>query len=503
MQQTTQRQELERARRELVGASGAVTSDLRTFVDQQFARVYRPGTDDSLAEAVQFIAYLLEAEGRFDDGIAEVDLALSSRPPVHEQGHLHALRAAMLAMVGRSAEARQSLAESEAFIEAHRPAGFSKWLILAETARMQLLEDPSPRLFDLLEANVEAGNTLDQIHLLCWYIPYLAAHGDRRTARPLVRRLRAQLQAEPHRWRNEELAGFQAWLSITKSGPAPVESGRLNPLGSWRLATLDLFAATLRRDPESANAARQRQTRSAAAARSTDFGPAAIWDAFVEASLGLPVDRLQLQPPHDVTLPSLATSLAAANAIALGGTIQEARIWLTWVKGLERRGIESSLEWPVSRSRIEALLELRAGNLQSARAALHRARVRTAESGYAVEAAIAELQLQQITPIVDASGDDPSRAVTDLLVQQGIDPLPHVYAARVHANARLTRRSELTPRETQVLELLGEGLTYKGVAVRLGIKWPTVQTTTHRIYEKLGVSSRHEAVKSAKRSGLL
>ena len=61
----------------------------------------------------------------------------------------------------------------------------------------------------------------------------------------------------------------------------------------------------------------------------------------------------------------------------------------------------------------------------------------------------------------------------------------------------------LTPREIEVLELLAEGLTNKGIAARLGISDQTVKFHVASILGKLGASSRTEAVRRAVRRGLL
>lgn len=52
----------------------------------------------------------------------------------------------------------------------------------------------------------------------------------------------------------------------------------------------------------------------------------------------------------------------------------------------------------------------------------------------------------------------------------------------------------LSEREQQVLDLLSQGLIYKEIAERLGISYETVHTYIRRIYEKLQVRTRTEAV---------
>jgi DNA-binding NarL/FixJ family response regulator len=52
----------------------------------------------------------------------------------------------------------------------------------------------------------------------------------------------------------------------------------------------------------------------------------------------------------------------------------------------------------------------------------------------------------------------------------------------------------LTDRETQVLTLLAEGLSYKMIADRLALSFHTVNTHAKNIYEKLHVASLGEAI---------
>lgn len=56
------------------------------------------------------------------------------------------------------------------------------------------------------------------------------------------------------------------------------------------------------------------------------------------------------------------------------------------------------------------------------------------------------------------------------------------------------QENPLSPRETEVLTLLAEGLSYKMVANKLGLSYHTVNTHTKKIYEKLHVASLGEAI---------
>jgi two-component system NarL family response regulator len=64
-------------------------------------------------------------------------------------------------------------------------------------------------------------------------------------------------------------------------------------------------------------------------------------------------------------------------------------------------------------------------------------------------------------------------------------------------------RVELTPREMGVLRELATGKSNKEIAAALGIVEGTVKLHVTRLYEKLGVSSRTEALAVAMRRGLI
>lgn len=61
----------------------------------------------------------------------------------------------------------------------------------------------------------------------------------------------------------------------------------------------------------------------------------------------------------------------------------------------------------------------------------------------------------------------------------------------------------LTPRETEVLGLLAEGLPNKGIAARLGISEHTAKFHVNAILSKLGADSRAAAIVKAARLGLV
>lgn len=101
--------------------------------------------------------------------------------------------------------------------------------------------------------------------------------------------------------------------------------------------------------------------------------------------------------------------------------------------------------------------------------------------------------------------------VDGYLTKQAIGPdLPNLVAAALHGERPISRQvagflldidedvddssgiAKLTPRERQVVVLIARGFTYRETAAELGIAVKTLENHIHRIFEKLGVASRHE-----------
>ncbi len=68
------------------------------------------------------------------------------------------------------------------------------------------------------------------------------------------------------------------------------------------------------------------------------------------------------------------------------------------------------------------------------------------------------------------------------------------YWGQAAALPRTETRASITSREVEVLDLVAQGLHNKEVAERLKVSTRTVETHLERIFAKLGVSSRTEAV---------
>jgi len=84
-------------------------------------------------------------------------------------------------------------------------------------------------------------------------------------------------------------------------------------------------------------------------------------------------------------------------------------------------------------------------------------------------------------------------------VHAGGSPMTSSIARKVvqslhRAIPRLGPAEELSKRESEVLALLAQGYLYKEIADAMGVALPTVNSFIRRIYEKLHVHSRAQAV---------
>jgi DNA-binding NarL/FixJ family response regulator len=84
-------------------------------------------------------------------------------------------------------------------------------------------------------------------------------------------------------------------------------------------------------------------------------------------------------------------------------------------------------------------------------------------------------------------------------VHDGGSPMSYSIARKVLASFREAGRTaaemgRLSPRENKVLDCLAKGLTYEKTGAQLNISIDSVRTYVRRIYEKLHVHSRTEAV---------
>ncbi len=88
-------------------------------------------------------------------------------------------------------------------------------------------------------------------------------------------------------------------------------------------------------------------------------------------------------------------------------------------------------------------------------------------------------------------------------VAAGEVALSPAIAAQLVARMREPATVALTPRETEVLRLVAEGLSNREIGERLFLGESTVKTHLLRTFEKLGVNDRTRAVTLAMQRGLL
>lgn len=114
----------------------------------------------------------------------------------------------------------------------------------------------------------------------------------------------------------------------------------------------------------------------------------------------------------------------------------------------------------------------------------------------------------------DATPADVAQIIVD--VKQGASPISPMIArkllTRLHQNGlrevatpvrAAVPHTLLTPRETEVLELIARGYSYAEIARLQSVSMHTVQGHIKNLYSKLAVHSRGEAVFEAGRMGLL
>lgn len=121
--------------------------------------------------------------------------------------------------------------------------------------------------------------------------------------------------------------------------------------------------------------------------------------------------------------------------------------------------------------------------------------------GYLLKDAPADEIAQHIAELV-GGGSPISPSVARRLLQHFMKQQAPL-ASRTGPQAPYPPEQALSPREHEVLCLIEKGLTYEEIAQVLGITWHTVTGYLRRVYRKLEVNSRGEAVFEARQRGLL
>jgi DNA-binding CsgD family transcriptional regulator len=491
--------------------SGDIEGWLREC-EREIDAARRAGDGALVAEICVLAASGLDAAGRTREALDYIDTGLRATSGHEPAAHLWLTRSAVLAISGELTGAR--IAYHEAALLRPGP--------LSERERMEFsayrttlaaiaLEEPAVDEAHAVVAEAQrAGFDWLASGMAVWLVPWLAAHGLASATRPWVDWLEAQAGLVRHRYRAEDAAAFRYALTLaevaalsTPGAPRP-----MNAYAAWRVLVAQLRDAVACGDGEYA-----RGILADLEARVNGMNPGfrdgagafrALLDAYAGASLGTVAE------PRAMTSITLPAWLAGAEAAAVGGTRAEAWRWRTLLDARLPRWVVTSLEWPVSVARIRALLALRAGDAAGAVELFQDAVIESGQRHAPLERALALVQWDEaaLHGVVAAGPVEHgvAEAARSLLDLSGVPALLHTYlamrAARSDAADELVD-VVLTRRERQVLAGLMENLTYREIAERMNVRWRTVQTYAHRIYRKLAVSGRRDAVEAARARGLL
>ena len=122
--------------------------------------------------------------------------------------------------------------------------------------------------------------------------------------------------------------------------------------------------------------------------------------------------------------------------------------------------------------------------------------LRAGASGFLLKDVTAE-QLFHAVRVVAAGEALLAPSVTRRLIREFASQRPRPDSSRA------ARLATLTPRETQVLRLMAEGLSNPEIAARFTVTEETVKTHVSRILAKLGLRDRTQAVVTAYETGLV
>jgi DNA-binding NarL/FixJ family response regulator len=124
-------------------------------------------------------------------------------------------------------------------------------------------------------------------------------------------------------------------------------------------------------------------------------------------------------------------------------------------------------------------------------------------TGYGDDALLSDALDAGVAGVIDKEAplDDLVRAIG--IVADGGTYLDPAAAAALIAQRRRNRNRELTHRERDVLRLLAEGHTNERIGAELSISPQTVRTHVQKAMEKLGATTRVQAVATALRESLI
>jgi DNA-binding CsgD family transcriptional regulator len=444
----------------------------------------------------------LDAAGALDKAIAELDFALSSCDDNPDAVAFIATEKVPLLVVMEEFDAAE-----RAMLTAERSVarGVEGRTIVRVSAyrtlfgMLMLAPDLEDEAIGAVGRLRDVGLQPTSRLLVSWLVPYMASQGHIDRVRPIVRSLSAAAALDAHPWRADDAKAFESAIQVAHGAEGGVpDLGSGNWLAHARVRVLELWSSLQRRPDEDVD---EREAILAAIAEGLPSNFSSYVDALSAlvsvSETGMPRKTPEFPVP---SLVNLAAILASCEADAVGPDEPATRA--QWAESHLLPRARTSLEWPTSTDRVIALLMLRAGEFGRARELMESAISFASVAGYPIESALARLQLAEIIAQTDKLSRIEnwetlrSEAWVDLQ-RRGVPPAPHAYrVSQVLAWRRSRSVGEiLTPRESQVLDLLARWLTYRAIADELGIGSRTVQTHAIAIYAKLGVHSRLDALR--------
>jgi DNA-binding NarL/FixJ family response regulator len=109
-------------------------------------------------------------------------------------------------------------------------------------------------------------------------------------------------------------------------------------------------------------------------------------------------------------------------------------------------------------------------------------------SGYVLQ----DVSVEELVKNIEAVQDDEA-LVSPSMASALMDQVAELAQISAHPYLQPDAYSELTPRELDVLELIGDGLTNQEIADKLFIEVGTVKNHVHNILKKLDAASREDA----------
>ena len=207
-----------------------------------------------------------------------------------------------------------------------------------------------------------------------------------------------------------------------------------------------------------------------------------------------PPIRVLVVDDHGVVREGLRTYLELQDGIEVAGEAADGEQAVSEAEALKPDVVLMDLVMP-KLDGVEAMRELRA-RLPGARVIVLTSFADDERLLPAIQAGAAGYLLKNVQPA------ELARAVRLAHAGEALFD-PSVAARLVEAIATDEPGPHLTPREREVLALIGRGLSNKRIARELGLSEKTVKTHVANVLHKLGVTDRTQAAVYAVRAGLI